>query len=184
MVRSFGFLAAMLVALWAAGGSAEAQTLVSCAREGGFCRVPYPTQVVYGVPGSSTTVEVRGRGIPCSNEVFGDPAYGVPKRCAYVARGFVDEPGYGHGYGERPRGPGRVRYGEPRYGEPDDGYEASAWRTCASENGFCPFRGVRRVRYGAAGRYVEGTYRGGTACSNSVFGDPVPGRPKVCQVLD
>jgi len=66
----------------------QAQGLVPCAREHEFCRVPYSTRVIYGVPGQSTEVFVRGGGVPCSNRVFGDPAPGIPKRCAYVARGY------------------------------------------------------------------------------------------------
>jgi hypothetical protein len=108
---------------------AQAQSLVPCAREHGFCRVPYPTRVVYGIPGRSTEVFVREGGIPCSNRVFGDPAPGVPKRCAYVARrydrgdrwrddGYRGPPrGYDRGYDRGPRGYDR----DPRgY---DDGYE-------------------------------------------------------------
>ena len=98
---------------------AQAQGLVPCAREHGFCRVPYPTRVIYGVPGSSTGLFVRGRGVPCSNRVFGDPAPGIPQRCAFVARDYDrDYRGYDEdyrgpyrGYRERDRG----GYGGPRY---------------------------------------------------------------------
>jgi hypothetical protein len=197
MLRPIGIAAALSVSLWASGMPALAQNLVPCARENEFCRVPYPTQVVYGVPGRSTAVDVGGRGIPCSNEAFGDPARGIPKRCAYIARGSrdwdrgepsrraYDEPSYRQreSYGEVRRE--RHREVEAhRFGDGEDGYRPSGWRTCASENGFCEFGGVRRVRYGVRGRFVEGTYRNGTACSNSVFGDPVPGQPKICQALD
>jgi hypothetical protein len=137
----------------------SAQGLVPCAPEGGYCRVPYPTRVIYGVPGRTTSIEVRGRGVPCTNEVFGDPARNVPKRCAYVARG------------------GGI-------GEEDEVETAPRWRTCARENGYCDFQGRRRVRYGAVGRFVEGTYRDGVDCDNDTFGDPAPGVPKVCQVLE
>jgi hypothetical protein len=74
-------------ALFGALPEAQAQSLVPCAREHGFCRVPYPTRVIYGVAGRSAEVFVRD-GTPCSNRVFGDPAPGVPKRCAYVARRY------------------------------------------------------------------------------------------------
>lgn len=67
---------------------AQAQGLVPCARENGFCRVPYPTRVIYGVPGRGTEIFVRDGGISCSNSVFGDPVPGTPKRCAYVARRY------------------------------------------------------------------------------------------------
>jgi hypothetical protein len=193
MLRPIALAAASLVSVWMTVAPASAQTLVPCAQEGDFCRVPYPTRVVYGVPGRSAATEVAGRGVPCSNEVFGDPARGVPKRCAYVARGYgersFEEPGRGGriGYGEsrhdRYRGPdGAGHRHRDRF--PEREYSASAWQTCASENGFCDFGGVRRVRYGVRGRFHEGTYRNGTSCSNSVFGDPVPGLPKVCQVLN
>ncbi len=113
-------LAGMVIAsglIFGAASEAQAQGLIPCAREGGFCRVPYPTNVIYGVPGRSVEVFVRGGGIACSNSVFGDPAYGVPKRCAFVARRhnrgprrWEDgqrgpphwEPGYGHHDGYRP----------------------------------------------------------------------------------
>ncbi|KAA2235158.1 hypothetical protein [Salinarimonas soli] len=133
------------------------QTLVPCAREGGFCRVPYPTRVIYGVPGRTRAADVRGRGVECTNEVFGDPAYGVPKRCAYVARrGYDDE----------------------------DDEPVARWRTCAAEDDYCEFRGRKRVRYGARGRYAEGVFRNGVDCDNDTFGDPLPGVRKSCQVLD
>ena len=65
-------------AIFGALPEAQAQSLVPCAREHGFCRVPYPTRVVYGIPGRSTEVFVREGGVPCSNRVFGDPAPGAP----------------------------------------------------------------------------------------------------------
>jgi hypothetical protein len=171
--------AAMLLGLCLPGQAAFAQELVFCAREGEFCRVPYPTQVIYGVRGRSTGIEVR-RGVPCTNQAFGDPAPGVPKRCLYVARrgdGRPD-PGWNRpepGWGRPGPGPDRPREGWGRRPE---------WRTCAPENGFCRWQGTKRVRYGVSGRFVERSYRNGVACTNSVFGDPAPGRPKVCQVLD
>jgi hypothetical protein len=161
---------------------AHAQGLVPCAPEHGFCRVPYPTRVVYGVPGRSAARDVAGRGIPCSNDAFGDPAPGIPKRCAYIA----------HGYGRGEDGRSRHYeeqggwHGGPRrdYRGRDRGFDRGAWQICARENGFCSFRGTKRVRYGAGGRFVELMSRGGIGCNNGVFGDPAPGRPKTCQVLD
>ena len=75
--------------------------LVPCAEENGYCRVPYPTRVFYGVPGSVVGRDVDQRGIQCSNEIFGDPAPHSPKSCAYEARG--------DGVDLRPRGPDRGR---------------------------------------------------------------------------
>jgi hypothetical protein len=90
MLRSAIAVAGLATSIWlgAMPSAALAQSLVPCAQERGFCRVPYPTRVIYGVPGRSTALFVRGRGVPCSNRVFGDPAPGVFKRCAYVARDY------------------------------------------------------------------------------------------------
>ncbi|RDI57773.1 hypothetical protein [Microvirga subterranea] len=183
MLRSLLMAALVAGASLAAMPEAMAQGLVPCAPEHGFCRVPYPTRVIYGVPGRTAARDVGGRGIPCSNEAFGDPAPGIPKRCSYVARG------YGRGgddWGpDRYEGPGRGFDG-PRRGPfgPGPRDEMAAWQFCAREGGFCDFRGPRRVRYGAGGRFAERVSRDGIPCNNSVFGDPAPGRPKTCQVLD
>ena len=159
MLRSALAAAVLTIGTWLAAmpSAALAQGLVPCAQERGFCRVPYPTRVIYGVPGRSTALDVKGRGVRCSNDVFGDPAPGASKRCAYVVRG---------------------------YGGPDDEDDAPRWRTCARENGFCDFQGRKRVRYGARGRFVEGTFRDGVDCDNETFGDPAYGVRKACQVLD
>jgi hypothetical protein len=167
----------------AAVQAAAAQDLVPCAPENGYCRVPYPTRVVYGAGGRHATRHVGGDGIACSNGAFGDPVPGVPKRCAYMVRSDGRD---GDGWRDRDRD----------WGPPDfyRGSRPSArlhredgeldWQRCARENGFCSFRGVRRVKYGAGGRFVERVSRNGIACNNAVFGDPTPGVPKVCLVLD
>lgn len=122
-------LRTILAAAVVAGGAmlgtasdAQAQQLVPCARENGFCRVPYPTRVLYGIPGREVEMFVRDRGIPCSNRAFGDPAPGVAKRCAYVARrmdrGWNDDRrGPPRGYDRGPRG-----YDE-RYERPQRRYD-------------------------------------------------------------
>jgi hypothetical protein len=109
-------------ALLGALPEAQAQSLVPCARENGFCRVPYPTRVIYGIPGRSAEVFVREGGIPCSNGAFGDPAPGVPKRCAYVARRYDRGDRWrDDGYRGPPRGYER---GHDRgFRDYDDGYE-------------------------------------------------------------
>jgi hypothetical protein len=113
---------------------AQAQGLVPCAREQGFCRVPYPTRVIYGTQGRSVEVFVREGGIPCSNRVFGDPAPGRAKRCAYVARGddrgprrYEERPrryddGYRRSFREYDRGP-RDDYDDDGYDRPFRSYE-------------------------------------------------------------
>lgn len=186
MLRSLIAASLVIGASLAAMPEAAAQGLVPCAQENGFCRVPYPTRVIYGIPGRTTARDVSGRGIPCSNSAFGDPAPGIPKQCAYVARGYGrggDD--WGPGRPDRYDGPGRGFDGPRRgpYG-PGRGDGMAAWQFCAREGGFCDFRGPRRVRYGAAGRFAERVSRDGVPCNNRAFGDPAPGVPKTCQVLD
>lgn len=82
--------------LWVA--PAAAQRLQYCATESGYCEVPYPTTVVYGVPGAQTSRRAGPDGIPCNNRVFGDPAPGAKKACWFVRRGYDGYDGY-----DRPR---------------------------------------------------------------------------------
>lgn len=55
---------------------------------------------------------------------------------------------------------------------------------CAVEGGQCSFSGVKRVFYGAGTNWKSAAAYGGIACSNDVFGDPVPGRTKACYIKD
>ncbi len=56
------------------------------------------------------------------------------------------------------------------------------WTFCASEWGTCTFSGTQQVRYGANGVYAYKTLTGSTACTNAVFGDPLPGVVKQCDI--
>jgi hypothetical protein len=56
------------------------------------------------------------------------------------------------------------------------------WSYCAGEGERCAFTGTRRVRYGNAPDFNELTLTNGADCSNGVFGDPVRGRWKYCEV--
>lgn len=56
-----------------------------CADEDGVCYLPYPTTVRYGVGGRYTYIQARGS-VSCSNNVFGDPAYGQRKSCFFQVR--------------------------------------------------------------------------------------------------
>src|SRR5262247_2765659 len=60
--------------------------------------------------------------------------------------------------------------------------QTSDWTDCAREGGVCAFSGTMQVRYGANGLYVYKTLTGGTACTNAVFGDPVVGTAKHCDI--
>lgn len=61
----------------------------------------------------------------------------------------------------------------------------TVWVQCADEYQFCNFTGTRTVRYGANSTWVikELSARsGGTFCGNAVFGDPVAGVNKRCEL--
>lgn len=55
---------------------------MKCANEGGFCRFDGTKEVRYA---HDTRWSYRRfpNGVPCSNEIFGDPAFGVVKQCYY-----------------------------------------------------------------------------------------------------
>lgn len=53
---------------------------------------------------------------------------------------------------------------------------------CANEGGQCAFSGTRTVRYGTTAKYTTKSLTNGTACSNTVFGDPIYGVAKSCWV--
>lgn len=122
MVRSILATATVAAGLcFGAAPGALAQGVV-CAQENGFCRVPFPARVIYGVPGRTTSRVVGPPGILCSNDQFGDPARGVGKICTYVPAGGgggFDEPRRGRGGGdfdEPRRGRGGGDFDEPRRG--------------------------------------------------------------------
>ncbi|MGC4119833.1 MAG: hypothetical protein QM765_35710 [Myxococcales bacterium] len=53
---------------------------------------------------------------------------------------------------------------------------------CAMEGGACSFEGTGTVRYGANGTWAYRNVTDGTPCNNEVFGDPVPGFRKSCEL--
>lgn len=57
----------------------------------------------------------------------------------------------------------------------------SSWVDCAAEGGVCSFSGSRQVRYGAGASFATLPATGSIACTNAVFGDPIPGTVKSCQ---
>jgi hypothetical protein len=59
---------------------------------------------------------------------------------------------------------------------------SSLYLQCANENQTCSFSGTREVRYGANGSFTYKLLSNGTACNNSVFGDPIPGTVKQCHI--
>ena len=62
------------------------------------------------------------------------------------------------------------------------GDQGTAWTHCAAENEVCAFSGTATVRYGANGVFATTTFTNGVSCSNAVFGDPIPGVFKSCDI--
>lgn len=171
-------------------GKASAQETRQCAQEGGICRLPYPTEVIYGKGRRTTSRFINNPTVPCTNNVFGDPSPGRGKSCSYVVR----DNGRG-GYG---RDQGRGDYGRDGYGRGRDGRDGygrdrdygrdngrgGQWQRCAREGQFCDFSGRKTVRYGTQERFVERVFRGGVSCDNRTFGDPDRGNAKSCYILN
>lgn len=67
---------------------------------------------------------------------------------------------------------------EKCYSAPPDA-DSAGWVRCANQNGFCSSGGLT-VAFGANGVFHYKTISGGTACTINVFGDPIPGTPKIC----
>lgn len=95
--------------------------LVGCAQEGGVCRMPYPTNVYFGVPGRTNGRPFpQGGVIACNSQTFGDPAPGQVKSCWYAPR--ISAGGGGGGTSYRNDDEDRPRRDYGRYGRDDDRY--------------------------------------------------------------
>ena len=55
------------------------------------------------------------------------------------------------------------------------------WNNCAIEGKSCDFQGVKLVRYGNEGKWIEQRHTNSVACTNAVFSDPDIGKQKQCQ---
>lgn len=156
--------------IWAAAallmGAAPAQAQddwAACATEGQLCRVNGETMVRFGADGHHV-FRLLSDTQPCSIETFGsDPAPGRVKRCE-LSSGWRSDPRY---RSWRHRG--------------DDG---ASWRFCAAEGGMCTAPGQTPMRFGIDGQWAARTVSGRVSCDVKTFGDPSPGRPKVCQLAD
>lgn len=56
----------------------------------------------------------------------------------------------------------------------------SGYTACAAESGTCSFSGTEMVAYGSSGAFNYQLASSGITCSNSTFGDPLPGVVKSC----
>jgi hypothetical protein len=142
--------------------AATTTSWVNCAGENGLCAFSGTRQVRYGANGSYGYKSATGS-ISCSNDVFGDPAYGVVKACSYADSGSAAT------------APAVIA---PAVTSPV--VTAPTWSRCSGEGGTCSFTGTRQVRYGANGVFATRSATGAIACSNDVFGDPVWGIVKSC----
>ena len=59
---------------------------------------------------------------------------------------------------------------------------APTWTFCADEHQYCEFSGTKQVQYGADGTYTVMTFTDGIWCTNDVFGDPLYGTIKHCNI--
>ena len=149
-VTAAGTRAVALAAIASTPEAAVAKPVwTACAAEGQTCTFSGARQVRYGAGASYVTRTLSG-GTACSNAVFGDPAYGVVKNCAYADAD-----------------------GEPPF-------DASQWTACAEEGGTCLFGGTRTVRYGTVAQATTRVTGGPVDCANAVFGDPAYGQRKTC----
>ena len=57
------------------------------------------------------------------------------------------------------------------------------WTLCADEGVWCEIGQPVKVRYGANGKYVYRTLSTGFMCSKKLFGDPLPGAVKTCDIF-
>ncbi len=192
-------------------GGALPGTWSQCAAEGGTCAVSGASVVAYGAGGRFNYANASGT-TSCSNSVFGDPNSGVVKACyvetappgTNVWARCADEGGtcsftgvmtvaYGANGSYNYATVGSVSCNNSVFGDPASGVVKScyvvgappsfpSWTSCSAENGSCSFSGTHEVAYGANGQYFYGSFTGGTACNNSVFGDPDNGVVKSCYV--
>ncbi len=63
--------------------AAGAQGWVYCAAEGNYCHAPEGAVIYYGAFSTFTHRRSPRGGLPCINDVFGDPLFGIPKTCFF-----------------------------------------------------------------------------------------------------
>ncbi|NKB83766.1 hypothetical protein HED51_11455 [Ochrobactrum grignonense] len=169
-------VSAFVASLYAfAPAPAEAAQLQRCAGENETCRLPYPTEVIYGANGRGTSQFIDGPNVRCSNQVL------VIQHLAHEKLLFVVRDRYENRRDDRRndwRDNRRDDWRDDRRNDWRDDRGRGDWQQCAKEKGFCDFYGRKVVRYGAKGRYVERVFRDGVRCDNRSFGDPARGQKK------
>lgn len=141
-----------------------------CAQEGEVCRFRGPRVVRFGADGAYNFRREVGQ-IDCSVEEFGDPVYGVRKKCQ--VRGEADRPGHGP---RDDRNPGvAAPHGQDRR-------DANRWAYCADEGSSCTPSMPTLIRYGVPGNYHYRHVTGTIRCDARSFGDPIQGVKKTCEI--
>ncbi|WP_371600827.1 trehalase family glycosidase [Streptomyces sp. NBC_00564] len=181
-----------------------------CAGEGGTCSFSGTRVVAYGagsyayrtVTGSTACTNAAFGIDPAANLVkscYLADAGGPPGYTACAAEGGTcSVPGYNRNVAYGANGAfsyqvtnGSVACTNAHFGDPIDGVAKSCylppeggpagnWTKCASQNGTCSAAAGQPVRYGAFGAFKQVTATGDTACTDAVFGDPIPGESKAC----
>lgn len=154
-----------------------AQTWTHCANENEYCSFSGTKTVRFGANGKYATTTATD-GVPCSNMIFGDPAYGFQKACDIASSGTTST-------STPTPTPTPVPTPAPTPAPtpmPTPVPDTSNWIYCASENQFCTFSGTHTVRFGANGKFSTATATGGVPCSNMIFGDPAYGYQKACSI--
>lgn len=197
--KASGLLLAMIGGLSACGGGDGSSTSqssakpgvklapdvwIKCADEWGTCTVSGTTQVRYGLNGTFVTRNVTGS-VGCNNDVFGDPLPGADKVCEYAT--ITAEPGPAPSPAPAPApapspSPAPAPAPAPSPAPAPAPTPAPTWSKCADEWQTCSFSGTQQVRYGLNGTWATRTATGSIGCNNDVFGDPLPGADKICEV--
>ncbi|MFP8780639.1 hypothetical protein [Hydrogenophaga sp. RWCD_12] len=146
-----------------------------CAREGEVCRFRGARTVRFGAEGAYNFRREVGQ-IECSIDEFGDPVYGVRKKCQ--VRNEPDRPGYGGRPDDHlPGGVGIAGGDRPDFGRP-----SNRWAYCADEGKTCTTSMPTVIRYGVPGNYHYRQVSGTVRCDSRLFGDPQPGVQKTCEI--
>lgn len=146
-----------------------------CAREGEICRFRGARTVRFGAEGAYNFRRELGQ-IECSVDEFGDPVYGVRKKCQ--VRNEPERPGYGPGHGPADQD----RYPGVAIGGVTGDREANRWAYCADEGKSCSLPRPTLIRYGVPGDYHYRQLSGTVRCDGRTFGDPRQGVQKTCEV--
>jgi hypothetical protein len=146
------------------GGGGSSVGWVFCAPEGETCHLRGSAEVRFGTDRHFNTRRAFGS-VRCDVEAFGDPIYGQTKHCEVPASAALS--------GSAPQD---AWAGSGNYGD------SGRWRYCAGEGQVCHVQGRAEIRFGDGQRFATRSVRGDVLCNTALFGDPVRGVVKHCEV--